>query len=356
MSNQRSVNRWPLVLGAVAFVCLAFYLLQPILMPFVLGALIAYLGDPLVDYLERHRLNRSSATILVFLFISQLMLVMIFFAVPLVAQQLDILISRMPGFIRWLTQVALPSLLAMLDLPADHLKALDWSGQIEENWESMGRLLADAGRRVTGSGMGILLGLANLALVPVVSFYLMRDWDLLMAKALRMFPVAWQARVGDLVSEGDEVVGAFLRGQFIVMCTLGLIYGSGLALIGVKLAALLGVIAGLASLVPYLGFVVGISASFIAAYSQFGEWSVLLWVAVVFAVGQAIESMVLTPVLVGDKIGLHPVAVIFALMAGGQIGGFVGVLVALPVAAVIMVFLRHAVEFYRASDMYTGED
>ncbi len=157
------------------------------------------------------------------------------------------------------------------------------------------------------------------------------------------------------MGEADEVVGSFLRGQFVVMCALGAIYGFGLWLVGLQLALLLGVIAGLASLVPYLGFMVGILASSIAAYAQFQDWTVLLWVGLVFGVGQAIESMVLTPVLVGDRIGLHPVAVIFALMAGGQLGGFVGVVVALPVAAVIMVFVRHAVVHYRASDIYGGE-
>ena len=125
-------------------------------------------------------------------------------------------------------------------------------------------------------------------------------------------------------------------------------------MLGIELALLLGVIAGLASVVPYLGFVVGIVASCIAAYAQFHEWGVLLWVALIFGVGQMIESMLLTPILVGDRIGLHPVAVIFALMAGGQLAGFVGVLVALPVAAVVTVFIRHAIEHYRSTDLYGG--
>jgi predicted PurR-regulated permease PerM len=170
-----------------------------------------------------------------------------------------------------------------------------------------------------------------------------------------MVPVSWQESTAELVRESDEVVGAFLRGQFVVMCSLAVIYSTGLWLVGLQLALLLGVMAGLASIVPYLGFVVGISASFIAAYFQFQDWTVLLWVALVFVVGQMIESMVLTPVLVGDRIGLHPVAVIFALMAGGQLAGFVGVVLALPVAAVIMVFARHAVAHYRASNLYHGD-
>ncbi len=350
------IRRWPWVLGVVLGFALLFYLLQPILMPFVLGGLIAYLGDPLVDALERRRMNRTWATVLVFTFISLLMLLTLLFTIPLLAQQIDSLISRVPAALNWLTGTAIPGLLSMLDLSSSHLAALDWGAQLEKNWQSLGRLLANAGKQITGSGAGIVTWMANMALVPVVSFYLMRDWDILVAKALRMFPMDWQDRVSELVAEADEVVGAFLRGQFVVMCALGLIYSLGLAIVGVKLAVLLGVIAGLASLVPYLGFAVGIVASLIAAYVQFGEWAPLIGVALVFGVGQLVESMVLTPVLVGDKIGLHPVAVIFALMAGGQIGGFVGVVVALPVAAVIMVFLRHGVDYYRNSEMYSGND
>ena len=217
-------------------------------------------------------------------------------------------------------------------------------------------MMAQTGKKLTGSGAAIMVGVASLALVPVVAFYLLRDWDILVAKMFRMMPMAWQDRTALMVGEADEVVGAFIRGQFIVMCALGVIYGTGLWLVGVQLALLLGLIAGLASLVPYLGFIVGISASLIAAYFQLHDWSVMLWVVVVFGVGQAIESMVLTPVLVGDRIGLHPVAVIFALMAGGQLAGFVGVVVALPVAAVITVFARHGVDHYLASDIYSSEE
>jgi predicted PurR-regulated permease PerM len=225
---------------------------------------------------------------------------------------------------------------------------------LAEHWQSLGKASAQTLLRITGSGASLLLGLANLALVPVVAFYLMRDWDLLVAKALDMLPLVWQDKAAYMVSEADEVIGAFLRGQFVVMCALGLVYGGGLWLVGLQLALLLGLVAGLASIVPYLGFTVGVIASCIAAYAQFGEWSMLLWVLLVFGIGQAVESMVLTPVLVGDRIGLHPVAVIFVLMAGAQLAGFIGMVIALPVGAVIMVFLRHAITHYRASDVYGG--
>ena len=349
-----AVNRWPLVLAVVVASGLFFYLLEPILLPFVLGGLIGYLGDPLVDMLERRRLNRTMAVVVVFLVFTAILVAVVIVAMPLLAHQLDGLVQKIPVFYQWVTDTAMPWLQQRLSIPTSYLPQLDWSGQLADNWQSLGKLMAKTIGKVTGSGAGLLLGLANLALVPVVAFYLMRDWDRLMARGLGLFPRAWQGKVAETVGEADEVLGAFLRGQFLVMCALGAIYGFGLWLVGVQLALLLGLVAGLSSIVPYLGFAVGIIASSVAAYVQFHDWSILLWVAVVFGVGQAVESMVLTPVLVGDRIGLHPVAVIFALMAGGQLAGFIGVEVALPVAAVIMVFARHAMAHYRSTDIYGG--
>lgn len=348
------VNRWPLGLAVAAGFALLFYLLQPILLPFVLGALVAYLGDPAVDWLERHRLNRTLSVVVVFLVYSALMGLALALLLPLLLQQLDALAHKVPVIYHWFTQVAVPWLQQRLAIPVDKLPALDWTGQLSENWQSVGKAVAQTLKKISGSGATLLLLVANLALVPVVAFYLMRDWDLLVDRALNVLPMTWQDKTSYMVAEANEVVGAFLRGQFLVMCALAVIYGAGLWLVGVQLALLLGLIAGLASIVPYLGFIVGITSTCFVAYAQYGEWGILLWVLLVFGIGQAIESMVLTPVLVGDRIGLHPVAVIFALMAGGQLAGFVGVLVALPVAAVIKVFLHHALNHYRASDIYGG--
>ncbi len=349
------VNRWPLFLVAVIGLGLVLYLLEPILLPFVLGALVAYLGDPLVDRLERHRINRALAVVIVFLGFALLMAAALGLLLPVLLHQLDLLVSKIPVAYEWATQVALPAVQRRLDLPLDRLPRLDWSGQLADHWQSVGRVTAQALKKLSGSGASLLMWLTNLALVPVVAFYLMRDWDRLVARTLDMFPLVWQDKVSSMLVEAGEVVGAFLRGQFLVMCALGAVYGLGLWLVGVQLALLLGLLAGLASIVPYLGFVVGVAASCIAAYLQYGEWTVLLWVLLVFGVGQALESMVLTPVLVGDRIGLHPVAVIFALMAGAQVAGFIGVVMALPVGAVIAVFLRHALSHYRASDIYGGD-
>jgi predicted PurR-regulated permease PerM len=348
------VNRWSVAVAVGVVAALLFYLLQPILLPFVLGALVAYLGDPLVDALARRGISRTLGVAIVFFVFSALVTIACVLALPLLLHQLDLLLAKIPVMYSWLTQETLPWIQRKFDLPLERLPQLNWSGQLADHWQSLGKLTAQTLVKISGSGASLLLAVANLAMVPVVAFYLMRDWDRLVAKTLSMLPLAWQGKVFHMVGEADEVVGAFLRGQFLVMCTLSVVYGFGLWLVGLQLALLLGVVAGLASIVPYLGFTVGVLVSFVAAYAQFGDWSVLLWVLLVFGIGQAIESMVLTPVLVGDRIGLHPVAVIFALLAGAQIAGFVGVVVALPVAAVIMVFMRHAVNHYRASDIYGG--
>jgi len=353
-----ALTRWLLGLAAASGLVLVLYLLQPILMPFVLGALCAYLGDPLADWLEARKkpdINRTSAVIIVFVLFTTAFVICLLVAVPLVLAQLDALVAKVPEIYRWVTQVALPWAQQRFDLPVGDLPRVDWSGQLASHWQSLGKLTAQVLKELSGSGMGLLLVCANLALVPVVAFYLMRDWDTLMSKSLEMLPRAWQARTAEIAAEADEVIGAFLRGQFLVMCALGVLYSFGLWVVGLQLALLLGMIAGLASIVPYLGFAIGITASCIAAYAQFHEWSALLWVGLVFGIGQMAESMLLTPVLVGDRIGLHPVAVIFALMAGGQIAGFTGVLLALPIAAVIMVFARHAVAHYRSTEVYGGE-
>ncbi|MGB2182139.1 MAG: AI-2E family transporter, partial [Pseudomonadales bacterium] len=183
-------------------------------------------------------------------------------------------------------------------------------------------------------------------------FYLLRDFDILMARIQEILPRNIEPKVSLWVRECDEVLGAFVRGQLLVMLALGFIYGIGLSIAGLKYAMLIGLLAGLASIVPYLGFAVGFIAAMLVAVFQFDSYWGFLAITMVFVIGQALEGMVLTPWLIGDRIGLHPVAVIFAVLAGGQLFGFTGMLLALPLAAVIMVLLRHLHQGYRNSSLY----
>jgi predicted PurR-regulated permease PerM len=229
---------------------------------------------------------------------------------------------------------------------------IDYKSLISDNWMSAGQMVTKLSQQLAGSGLTLFALLANLMLIPVVTFYLLRDWDVMVARLRDLLPREWEPTVVTLVADCDEILGAFIRGQLLVMLALALVYSLGLWVVGLELALLLGCIAGLASIVPYLGFIVGIIAAAVAGWFQFHEWMPLVWVAVVFAIGQVLESTLFTPLLVGDRIGLHPVAVIFAIMAGGQLAGFTGVLLALPVAAVLMVWLRYLLGRYKGSSLY----
>jgi predicted PurR-regulated permease PerM len=345
-------RRWLWMAGLLLLGWL-LYLLSPILSPFLIGVLLAYLGDPLVDRLERWKLSRTWGVIAVFALFGLILALLLLVLVPMLGRQLMRLYELTPQMLDWAQQQALPWVQAKLGLTDgfwrfDQLKAA-FSAHLGKTGDIAGMLLS----RVTASSLALLGWLANLLLIPVVCFYLMRDWDLLVAKLRGLLPRSREGLVVRLVGECHEVLGAFLRGQLLVMLALGLVYAAGLMLIGLELGLLIGLLAGLASIVPYLGTVVGIGAALTAGLFQFGgDFSPLLAIAAVFMVGQMLEGMLLTPWLVGDRIGLHPVAVIFAIMAGGQLFGFSGVLLALPVAAVIMVLLRHAHDFYKLSALY----
>ncbi|MGZ8160609.1 MAG: AI-2E family transporter, partial [Methylobacter sp.] len=223
---------------------------------------------------------------------------------------------------------------------------------IKGHWEQAGGIAATLMSSVSHSGGVIAEWLMNLLLIPVVTFYLLRDWDGLVVKVHDLLPRRVAPTAAKLAGEVDAVLSAFVRGQLYVMLALGCIYSIGLWITGLDLALLIGMLAGLVSFVPYLGSIVGIVAACVAALVQFHELIQLVPVAIVFIIGQSLEGMVLTPMLVGDKIGLHPVAVMFAVLAGGQLFDFLGILLALPVASVIMVLLRHVHDLYRYSDFY----
>lgn len=353
MSDPIVVNRTPLVIGIALAAMLLFYLLHPILMPFALGGLLAYLGDPLVDRLEARGYSRTGGVLLVFLMLTLLFVLALLVLVPVLLAQLDGLVRAIPEIYRWVSHEALPWIQTQLSLSPVQLPVIDWETELATHWKSLGKLTASTLIGITSSGASFLLSLFSLALVPVVAFYLLRDWDRMMEALLDLVPLAWQENLSLMVSEADDVLGAFLKGQFLVMLVQAFMYSAGLWLIGLDFALILGLVAGLASIIPYAGSVIGVGSSLIAAWVQYGgELMPLVWVGGVFAIGQMVESYVLTPMLIGDRIGLHPVAVIFALMAGGQLAGFTGVLLALPVAAVLLVFLRHALRYYRHSDAY----
>jgi len=340
------------VLGSFLALGVLLHLLSPILMPFLVALALAYLWDPVVDRLERAGLSRTLGVSVVFFVSALVLLGLVLVLVPLLGRQMHVVAAKVPVAIEWFRSSLLPWLqrefqISEADIPLERIK-----DALMANWKSAGGMAQNLLVSATSSSLAVLGWLANLVLIPVVGFYLLRDWDRMVAWIRETLPRPWEPTVTRLARECDEVVGAFLRGQSLVMLALGLCYTTGLMLMGLELALLIGMLAGLASIVPYLGLVLGVGAASVAALLQFGDWHPLIGVAAVFVSAQLLEGMYLTPKLVGDRIGLHPVAVIFAVMAGGQLFGFTGVLLGLPASAVIMVLLRHLHDRYRASAIY----
>lgn len=348
LPNFRS--SWPWALSAAAFL-VVLYLLGPILTPFAIAAALAYLGDPIVDRLQRLRLSRTLSVAVVFAVLALLGLITLLALVPLLQRQFLTLLRNIPDWLLWMQNSGLPKL--GLPLPSDLRLDIDGLRQlIGGHWDSASNALKLIWGKASSSSGALFALLANLLLVPVVTFYLLRDWDLLVAWVNAMIPPRWQGLCGQLARESDDVLGAFLRGQMLVMLALALYYVAALSLIGLDLALVVGLIIGLVSFVPYLGSVIGILTAGIAMLVQTQEPMPFVWLAVVFGIGQILEGNVLTPWLVGDRIGLHPVTVIFAVMAGGQLFGFTGVLIALPLAAVLAVLLRHFKQRWLQSEFY----
>ncbi|WP_419735352.1 AI-2E family transporter [Pseudomonas sp. COR18] len=350
------IRRW-IWLGAAFGLCLLVYLLHPILSPFLVGILLAYLFDPVVDRLEKFGLSRTWGVVTVFALFTLILMTLLLVLVPMLAKQLVRLYELAPQVLDWLQHTAMPWAQQKFGLADGFWKFDKVKAAISEHMGQTTDIVGVVLSQATASGLALMGWLANLVLIPVVSFYLLRDWDLMMAKICSLLPRQQEGRIVALAGECHDVLGAFVRGQLLVMLALGGIYAGGLMLVGLELGLLIGLLAGLAAIVPYMGFVIGIGAAITAGLFQFGgELYPMIGIVAVFMVGQALEGMVLTPLLVGDRIGLHPVAVIFAILAGGELFGFTGVLLALPVAAVIMVLVRHVHDLYKESDMYGGQE
>ncbi len=344
-------SKWLWLVGAVLLGGV-LYLLAPVLSPFMIAALLAYIGDPFVDRLEAWHLPRTLAVVIVFVVLSVVALILLIILLPLLERQAVVLVNKLPGLIDWVQQTALPWLTQHFGVKKSAFDLSTLKASIREYWQAAGGMAAQVLASVSSSGLALVAWLVDLVLIPVVTFYLLRDWDVMVARIRELLPRRLEPVMVRLARESDEVLGAFLRGQIAVMAGLAAIYTLGLWFVGLELALLIGFMAGLVSFVPYLGFIVGILAASVAAVMQFHDMTHLIYVFIVFGIGQLAESMVLTPWLVGDRIGLHPVAVIFAVLAGGQLFGFFGVLLALPSAAVFMVLVRYAHERYRASRLY----
>ncbi len=333
------------------------WVLTPVLTPFAASALLAWLGDPVVDRLQKRGLSRNSAVALVFTLMVLMLVLLVLILVPVIQDQVVVVANAVPDYMEWLVRTGLPWVQAKTGLEVTTWLDPDYLlDMLRRNWKGASGVATQVLGYVTQSGFTVLGWFANLVLIPFITFFFLRDWDTLVQRVGSLVPRDRYATVAHLAKESDAVLGSFLRGQFMVMLAMGIFYAVGLWGVGLEVGVLIGVLAGLLTFIPYIGPTTVLLGGTAAALMQFGDWQHLAGVLAVWGVGQLLESYVLTPKLVGDRVGLSPVTVVFSVMTGGTLFGFLGMLLALPVAAVANVLIRHLHGQYAASRFYLGDD
>lgn len=355
--EQKQTAFWIALWLALAWL---LYALGPVLTPFIAAAIIAYALDGVVERLDgrrilrRWRMPRTVAVVLVMTGFFALAIALVLIVIPVLQKEIPLLKAQVPAFLDKMNQVLTPRLEALgvaFRPDATGLRELVTeqmaSGAGEKVW---GTLLSSA--KIGGSALLSLM--AQLVLIPVVLFYVLLDWHSLLARVKAAVPRRWVGKFTEMARESDALLAQYLRGQLLVMLVLAVYYSAALAIAGFDVALPVGVLTGLLVFIPYLGFGLGLALALIAAVLQFPGWDGVIAVAIIYGIGQVVEGFFLTPRLVGERIGLNPLAVIFALLAFGQLFGFVGVLLALPASAVLMVAFRHLRQHYLRSSFYNA--
>ncbi len=327
------------------------YLLSPILTPFLLAGLIAYICNPLVTKIAAWNISRALSTILVIMILLGASIAIILTIIPLFDKEISQLIKLTPAYLEAIKNNLIPWLETRMgfSLPIDI--AL-FKQELLERWKDVGGITIKFLPSLTDGSIVIIEFLMNLFLVPVVLFYLLRDWNKLVRSINEIIPPRWTEQINMLAYETDCVLTEFLRGQLAVVLLMSIYYVTGLWLVGLEFALPIGILTGILVFVPYFGTGVGLILATLVALMQFQGWDGLIQIWIVFLIGQLLENIAITPWLIGNRIGLHPVLVIFALLAFGQLFGFLGVLLALPVSAALLVWLRHARKQYLKSNLY----
>ena len=340
--------------GAGLMVFFALRWLGTVITPFLVGAILAYLGTPLVDAAQRRGIPRTLATTIVVMLFGLLLLAVFLVLFPLVQGEASLAMKRLPTLLAQASAQIAPwaqeQFGVTLALDFESVKSF-----VTDNVESAHDLSLRLLSGVKAGGLILLSIVINLALIPVVMFYLLRDWKMIGKRLEDLVPRDWKGKFRKIMREIDDVLAEFLRGQFSVMVVLAIYYGVGLTIAGLDRALAIGILTGLLVFIPYVGFGLGFVLGVVAALLQWSGWPAFLGVLAVYGIGQLLENYVLVPWLVGDRIGLHPIAVIFALLAFGQLFGFAGVLLALPISAALLVGLRHLRAEYVISPFYRGD-
>ncbi len=345
--------QWGLLLLAVGAL---IWVLTPVLTPFAAAALLAWLGDPVVDRLQKRGMSRNSAVVLVFTLMVLVLVALVLILVPVIQNQILVLAKSAPEYLEWVVRTGLPWLETKTGLTVTTWLDPDYLlDMLKRNWQGASGIATQVLSVVTQSGFTVLGWFANIVLIPFITFFFLRDWDKLVARVGGLVPRNRIELVAQLARESDVVLGSFLRGQFLVMLAMGVFYAVGLWGVGLEVGVLIGVIAGFLTFIPYIGPTTVLLGGSAAALMQFGDWQHMVGVLAVWGIGQLLESYVLTPKLVGDRVGLSPVTVVFAVMTGGTLFGFLGMLLALPVASVANVLIRHMHAGYATSRFYLGD-
>lgn len=352
-ATQKSILTWAAISSVSV---LLLWLLGPVLMPFVVAAVLAYALNPVVNRLDalwRNKMPRVMAVLLVELLFIVALLAVLLLIVPILTRHLPLMREQIPVLFdhlsAWLKPV-LAQLGVKLSLDFAHIRDFVLKYLNTNTEDAVGSVLSS----VKLGGSVALAVIGNVVLIPVALFYLLMDWDRFVARFQAFVPPRMRHAFDSFIQEADAVLGQYLRGQLLVMLALAGFYSVGLALFGLDVAWPIGIFTGLAVFVPYLGFGLGLVLALLSGLLQFASIKALVMVVVVYGLGQVVESFFLTPRLVGERIGLHPLAVIFALLAFGQLFGFVGVLIALPASAVLLVGMRRVQVNYMGSKLYQG--
>ena len=353
MAERNIKSNWPTWLAVFVVFCALVYVLRSVLLPFVTGIIIGYLLNPLADRFEKLKMNRGLATCLVMFLVILIVVPAIILLINMINGQVSIFIAAVPNYVSSLTKKLEPVLLKLQeDFPS--LQAEQIKSYLRSNMANNLKLLGGVIKSLVSGSMALINLISLLLITPVVAFYMLRDWNKFIAKIRDLLPQKSKASIEEQAREIDRTLAGFLRGQFSVCVILGSFYAIGLHLCGLDLGLMVGFLAGLISFIPYVGSISGFVISMALCFAQFNTWPPFIAVIGVFLVGQFLEGNFLTPKLVGDSVGLHPVWIMFALLSGGVLLGFLGLMMAVPTAAIIGVLVRHAIENYKKSKLYLG--
>jgi predicted PurR-regulated permease PerM len=352
LTLQRKLGFWFLI--AIAFVAFVF-VLRDVLLPFVAGLALAYLLNPLIRRLEAIGLSRLLATLLILILFLAAFVAVLILALPLIGSQLVLLVERLPGVIARLQQLIAEQSGPLLDRFGGQSVLADLQRSLGDVLKQAAAWIATVLGSLWSGGQAVLGVFSLLVLTPIIAFYLMLDWEKMIAAIDGWLPRDQRETIRQLLREMDQAISGFLRGQTLVCLILGLFYATALGFMGLNFGVLIGLTAGFLSFIPYVGSLTGLVLSVGMAIAQFWpEWTMVLLTLGIFALGQFVEGNVLSPKLVGEAVGLHPVWLMFALLAFGSLFGFVGLLLAVPLAAAVGVLARFGLQQYLDSPFHKG--